>query len=274
MCLLMVAQPGATPSESYLKCACHNNPDGFGYAIHTGDKIVTSRGMNWSIVVDDYYAALEKYPNSWSMFHARLATHGAEVKANCHPFRVGGSERLVLAHNGILPLTLPKHERRSDTKYFAEVILPRWSKRAGHISTILDDEENFAEIGKWAKGNKLAIFSTFRRLKKPVYIVNEELGSWDDGIWWSNSSHKDVYRWHYTETVKSVDGTTQESMFEYECLLCRNFVDSEMERDGYCYTCQACLDCFEEVSNCLCYTPESLARDSIYTQEEFSLNKF
>jgi hypothetical protein len=280
MCLLMVAQAGATPKDSYLRCACHNNPDGFGYAIHAGDRIVTGRGMNWGSVVDEYYETLERYPDSWSMFHARLATHGSETKSNCHPFRVGGNEKLILAHNGILPLTLPKRETRSDTRYFAEVVLPRWSKKEGHISGILDNPENFKQLEKWASGNKLAIFSTFKKLSKPVYIVNESLGTWDDGIWWSNSSHKDMYRWVYSE--KPVDSKEEEVVYNYEwnCYICEAAIDDNALDYGRCNSCNSCLDCYENEQTCLCYTPNSVVKDKFYEhaweyeQSEFMMSKF
>lgn len=275
MCLLMVAQAGATPKDSYLRCACNNNPDGFGYAIHAGDEIVTGRGMNWSAVVDEYYDTLSKYPDSWSMFHARLATHGLETEANCHPFKVGGTSDIILAHNGILPLSLPKRDSRSDTRYFAEVILPRWAKKAGSISKVLDNRKKFKELEKWAKGNKLAIFSTFDRLKKPVYIVNESLGTWDDGIWWSNSSHKDVYRWVYSnEPLGSV--TTKDDVIPWNCYLCSTPISDDTIDDGFCSNCFSCLDCYELFdSDCMCYTPRHAVKDKFYeTAWEYEQEKF
>lgn len=256
----MVAQAGVIPSESYLKCACDNNPDGFGYAIHAGDKIVTGRGIHWGSVVDEYYKTLSKYPTSWSMFHARLATHGAITEANCHPFKVGNNPGLVIAHNGILPLTLPKKEKRSDTRYFAEVVLPRWAKKEGHISSLLDNKVNFKNLEGWAVGNKLAIFSTFGRLKKPVYIINESLGTWDDGIWWSNNSHKDVYRWVYSSAPLTCSAGLGEE--NWVCEVCKSFVSELAVDDGYCNNCDSCLDCCHPFDNgCMCYTPKNVSRD-------------
>ncbi|MGW5105951.1 hypothetical protein [Nocardia sp. NPDC004123] len=37
------------------------------------------------------------------MFHSRFATHGFITNQNCHPFAIGGDERTVMAHNGVLP---------------------------------------------------------------------------------------------------------------------------------------------------------------------------
>ena len=268
MCLLMVAKPNAMPTDDQLMCACVNNPDGFGYAVHTGKSIITGRGMNHDDVIDRFLTVREKHINGWAMFHARFTTHGETVKENCHPFRVGGSPDTILAHNGILGnVKIPAGDKRSDTRVFAEDLLP---KRLN----ILDSKKKFKKLEKWAGGSKVAVFTTDRRLQKAVYIINEKLGHWDeDGIWWSNSSYKPSY---YTATYKSIpskwtssydiaQGNNKyvlngEDMTEFveegmACSYCGHFFDEPDFFHGYCQTCWVCMECQDFEESCMCYRP-------------------
>jgi predicted glutamine amidotransferase len=268
MCLLMVAKPNAMPTDDQLMCACVNNPDGFGYAVHTGKSIITGRGMNHDDVIDRFLTVREKHINGWAMFHARFTTHGETVKENCHPFRVGGSPNTILAHNGILGnVKIPAGDKRSDTRVFAEDLLP---KRLN----ILDSKKKFKKLEKWAAGSKVAVFTTDRRLNKAVYIINEKLGSWDDdGIWWSNSSYKPSY---YTATYRStpskwtssydiaqgnnkyvLNGEDMTSFVEegMACSYCGHFFDEPDFFHGYCQTCWVCMECQDFEESCMCYRP-------------------
>ena len=261
MCLLMVSKPGAIPSEDDLVCACSNNPDGFGYAIRTKDTIITGRGLDWEQTVDRYLTVRNKYAGGWAMFHARLATHGSVVKDNCHPFRVGGSTKTILAHNGILPIDVPKGDNRSDTRFFAESALPQKVKN-------LDNKKWFKKLEKWATGNKIAIMSVGDGLKKPIYIVNESLGHWDnDGNWWSNDSYKyNFYRyslksyddWNDADLDEDTDDETlrefqNQALIEGWCWNCDSDLGDESFYIGECVTCLLCLECFKVDYECDCY---------------------
>ena len=268
MCLLMVAKPNAMPSDDALVCACANNPDGFGYAVHTGKTIITGRGMNHNDVIDRFLTTREKHMNGWAMFHARMTTHGETVKENCHPFRVGGSPETILAHNGILSnVKIPAGDKRSDTRVFAEDLLPA-------RLNILDNKKKFKKLEKWAGGSKVAVFSTDRRLNKAVYIINEKLGSWDDdGLWWSNSSYKQSYyitptygrtgSWVPSYDIAKDDGKyvlDGQDLTEFvedglACSYCGHFFEETDYYHGYCQTCWVCMECQDFEESCMCYTP-------------------
>jgi glutamine amidotransferase len=268
MCLLMVAKPNAMPSDDALVCACANNPDGFGYAVHTGKTIITGRGMNHNDVIDRFLTTREKHMNGWAMFHARMTTHGETVKENCHPFRVGGSPDTILAHNGILSnVKIPAGDKRSDTRVFAEDLLPA-------RLNILDHKKKFKKLEKWAGGSKVAVFTTDRRLNKAVYIINEKLGSWDDdGLWWSNSSYKQSYyitptygrtgSWVPSYDIAKgngkyvLDGQDLTEFVEegLACSYCGHFFDEPDFFHGYCQTCWVCMECQDFEESCMCYTP-------------------
>lgn len=184
MCLLTFMPPNVDMDYERAKTASKANPDGFGFAIHAGVAIIKDHDMNfdklwlrWSDIRKTYRGA--------ALFHFRIATHGNTDLSNCHPFDIDNNPRSVLAHNGMLPLTMPVKEHRSDTKLFAEVVLP-------HIGGVkaLDDKEFFDDIGRWASGNKIVVLTVEENVERDWYIINENLGHWDAGVWWSNSSYK------------------------------------------------------------------------------------
>jgi glutamine amidotransferase len=175
-----------TPDMERFRIASLNNPDGFGFAISTGKTIIKAHSMNFEEVANKFtdLRATNKGP---ALFHFRIATHGSETIDNCHPFTLGQDPDTVLAHNGILPVAIPKGDKRSDTKVFAEDIMPG----IGGI-TSLDDNDYFAKLALWAAGSKLAFLTVHDEAKFDWYIINEKDGHWDKDMWWSNSSYRNA----------------------------------------------------------------------------------
>jgi len=261
MCLLCVRMPDTPVNTEYLANANANNADGFGFAILRSDlsAIDTFCTMDGDLAISKYVEAVERDPKCWSMYHARLATHGSETVENVHPFRVGGSKKTVLAHNGILPI--PASGKRSDTRIFAESILPSMGLDS------LDDSRATNALEKWCAGSKIAIFSIDPRLKHNIYILNEDDGQWDkEGTWWSNNSYS--YRWGFggygscrTTNFPLIGSTSKNepaddaSMYDDVCLICKAFLYDDDYEMVLCGTCQCCLDCAENIEDCLCYVP-------------------
>ncbi len=183
MCLLTFILENAELDYEDAKEASKSNPDGFGFAIHTPIGIIHDKDMDfeklWLRWTD-----LRKTYKSVSLWHFRITTHGITDIENCHPF-VTNDGKSVLAHNGILPLTMPVNESRSDTRIFTEVILPAM----GGV-TFLDQDKNFNALENWASGNKIVILSCDPDTKYDYYIINEKLGHWKNSVWFSNSSYK------------------------------------------------------------------------------------
>lgn len=185
MCLLTFMPAGVTISYEHARKAAINNPDGFGFAIHVGNAIMTDHDMNferlWTRFTDA--RAVQK---GCALLHFRIATHGDVTTDNCHPFYVGDDQQSVLAHNGMLPLTMPVNDGRSDTRLFAEIVLPH----CGGVER-LDDEVFFAELEAWSSGSKMVVMTIRPDVKYDWYIINEADGKWDsDGVWYSNTSYK------------------------------------------------------------------------------------
>lgn len=203
MCLLIATTGSARPSKKALRRAAIQNPDGFGYAVIGDGRIYTYRSMDAEETIKSYFEVRDEFPNSNSIFHLRITTHGATNIENCHPFRV--NDDVVMGHNGMLPIKEDKG--RSDTRIFAEDWLPEFD-----LGDLLDTQDGMAELENFAGASKLAFLNTSSLLRKSLYIVNEELGHWDNGVWYSNNSYKKSYGcytigkssgWYPSYTTKS-----------------------------------------------------------------------
>ena len=134
MCLLTFMPPNVDISYEHAREAARSNPHGFGFAIHTGKTIIKDHDMDFSNLWTRW-EKLREIERGAAIFHFRITTHGLTDVNNCHPFNVGDDPSSVLAHNGILPILMPVHETRSDTKYslnmFCQiwVVLPHWITR-------------------------------------------------------------------------------------------------------------------------------------------------
>ena len=263
MCLLVVSSPNSTPRKKDLENASCNNPHGFGYAVIAGNKIITGKGMSSKKVIKEFLEVRKQYPNSYAMYHARFATHGVKNDDNCHPFKVGGSELTYLAHNGILSVDIPANDMRSDTRIFAEDILPSM----GGV-TALDNTNLYRMIEGWASGSKIAVFTLDPNAEYDCYIINEDLGHWDNaGNWWSNDGYKEnTWAKYFQEPAYAYSGMSEDE--DYACMMCGEAVNVDYN-PYYCHDCGACFDCGMVVNDsCLCWSPErdEIASDSRHKQ--------
>lgn len=263
MCLLVVASPNSTPRKRDLECASCNNPHGFGFAVMTPNGIITGRGMSSKKVIKQFLEVRKEYPNGYAMFHARFATHGVKNDDNCHPFRVPSAYDTYLAHNGILDITIPAGDKRSDTRIFAEDTLPAM----GGV-TALDDDHVWTMVSKWAVGSKIVVFTLDPNAKSECYIVNENAGHWDnEGMWWSNTTYKPSM-WASSNFALPAPNTSSDYA-EYACESCSS-IPFEDANPYYCEMCMACYDCNGQYQDtCLCWTPE---KDSYSYKKKASLS--
>ena len=267
MCILVVCEPNNTPTKESLDNGACANPHGYGFAIIADGVIISERSMSAKKSIKRFLELREQYPNGYAMWHARYATHGVKNEANCHPFQVGvGNELTYLAHNGILEVVIPEKDKRSDTRIFAEDTLPLM----GGV-TALDDDTIWVMVSKWAGSNKIAVLTVDPNAGSPMYLVNEGLGIWEGGVWYSNAGYKPKVS--YVAPTANVWRKTDyqdknwNSYIDYErivseqgekdielCIYCEAIVDLE-ENEFYCTTCDMCYECTTHIADCLCYTP-------------------
>ena len=251
MCMLCVIPPNVIPSREKLENSALNNPDGFGFAIviPSENRIHVERTMNADASISRFLEMREKYPEGYATWHARFATHGSLTVDNCHPFQVGvGNTQTYLAHNGVLPVIEPIGDKRSDTRIFAEDILPA----IGGV-TSLDNEQVWNILEDFTQGSKVVILTVDPRAKHQCYLLHENKG-WKDssGVWWSNQSC------HLTMTTRTATpfgfGLKDDSAEKWvDCDTCESFFEISQMIDGYCKQCGTCVDCKTYVTECLCY---------------------
>lgn len=197
MCIIAAIPAGKQISKETLNRCWQNNPHGGGFMYSDGKKVVTHKEMSsfkryWKAFV----AAKEAHQNSGFVCHFRISTHGKINETNCHPFLI--NQQLGFAHNGII-YAAPNSNDYSDTYMFNEVILKNLPKNFLANTAIVSMIAEY--IGR---GSKLA----FLNWKGDISLVNEKAGTWDDGIWYSNSGYKAANYFDYGGTKStSVYGT-------------------------------------------------------------------
>jgi len=265
MCMLCVIPPNVIPSREKLENSALNNPHGFGFAIviPSENRIHVERTMNADTSINRFLEMRGRYPEGYATWHARFATHGTTTVDNCHPFKVGKDERTYLAHNGILPIVEPQGDTRSDTRIFAEDLLPA----IGGVAS-LDNPQVQNLIEDFTTGSKVVVLTVHPDAKYQCYLFHKEKG-WEDesGVWWSNDScylpKPYTYKSDNTWLSKQPLGflTKHDAVEEinfYECKVCELAVsedelwESELS-DDYCPQCGSCYQCNAYMSEDLCY---------------------
>lgn len=249
MCMLTYLPPDVLPDLDALANGAEFNDDGHGFAIVTPGRILVRHGMDSEGLLARFARDRAEHPDGPALFHSRFATHGTRSRANCHPFRVGHDARTVLAHNGVLPRRVQPRggDRRSDTRIAAEDFLPLRSYSSW------DDHQAQRGLARWlGAGNKLVVLTVDPRYRHRAYLINEETGVWDGGIWYSNNDYQG-----YTDTYfDTVSGSTDNSnaTFQYDvCPVC--LTPGVINAHRYCLMCGGCADCAEPDGSCICYAP-------------------
>jgi len=253
MCMLCVIPPNVTPSREKLENSALNNPHGFGWAIVIPEenRILSERTMNADDSINGFLSARKIYQTGHAMWHARFATHGTMTVDNCHPFMVGNDPQTYLGHNGVLSVIEDKDDVRSDTRIFAEDILPAM----GGV-TALDNEQIFNILSDFATGSKVCVLTVDPKAEYECYIINEKSGAYDDDkVWWSNDSCYLDYYGGFGKSKSALAYLGEDRFGELWCDVCL-WTGKDADTDGYtCPMCTACFDYVQPTGDCLCHQP-------------------
>ena len=261
MCLLILQKKNTNIEEDSLKNAYQSNPDGVGYSYIGSERIVTKKFRKYKKFLSNYNNDIKMFGNkSHFLLHFRLATHGSnEGTTNVHPFKV--RDGLMFAHNGIIS-EVDDDKKLSDTQVFNRDILQGLKQSFLRDTIIIKLLEGFLGTSKLA----------FLDIDGSYAILNEDLGSWEDNVWYSNNSHSRkpyVYKQYSTGWGDYGYGYSTKETFNYAnkkatqphkasatpnlvCEYCGDHVNSlehidisDMYEDGnpnYLWMCDICID--------------------------------
>lgn len=182
MCIAIVKPQGTEISDEYLENCFDNNGDGAGIAYAKDGKIYIVKGIFDKKQFIQEVRKAEKIAQGSMLIHCRIGTSGLKDKKNCHPHIV--NDNLVMIHNGILDIDVPKNSKVSDTVIFIEKYLKKLSKDFVKSEPIMHLIEK--AIGD---RNKFAFLNN----KGEAFICNAKAGTVEGGIWYSNDTYS--YNW-------------------------------------------------------------------------------
>jgi len=188
MCLAIYQPAGVEVSEKYLRNGFSNHADGAGFAWAVNGQLHVKKGIFDVEEVISHYQTIKQYP---CLIHFRKATHGTVDELNCHPFLFNDG-KLALIHNGVLSIKC-EIEGWSDTAHFVKLVLEPMIKRN---NVPINDGALQYLLATSIGTDKMAIMDGDGN----TYVINEEKGKWDGGVWYSNTS----YSWDTKEFTKTI----------------------------------------------------------------------
>ena len=185
MCIAIYKPANKIIDMETLQRCFSANPDGAGFMYSNGTEMKIHKGF---FSFKSFWKAFQHHQERQCLIHFRIKTHGEVSVGNCHPFFV--TKDIGFIHNGIIS----KHggnRDKSDTRDFNETILRPLVKQFG--TTIITSPQFDALVSDYIGFSKLA----FLDIEGNVTIVNDQMGVWDDEVWYSNSSYKPVTPYVY-----------------------------------------------------------------------------
>jgi len=207
MCIAIFKPKDKIIPKDYLRNAFENNSDGAGFLVHDAhtNELLTYKGF---FTFNDFWNAYKAYQRMKCVLHFRIRTSGLKDERNCHPFMVNAN--LGFVHNGVIQIKRPA-EDFSDTwhfnlriRHYVEHVPHAWrNDRLNGLFQRLNSKE-FKSI---SLGSSKFIFLDSRGNHA---IFNEKAGTWENGVWYSNTSYKGRGR------SCSINKTTKATSTHYE----------------------------------------------------------
>jgi predicted glutamine amidotransferase len=227
MCIAILNQKkaGRLP-KSQIKNSWDNNDMGAGLLWDKGGKLNVFKTYDYDEFIDKYNSLRDDKDVGNIVLHFRIATSGYNGEHNLHPFLV--NDNLGFVHNGVIQGL--GNKQFSDTYEFNDML-----KKFNHNFVNCDMTKYF--ISSYIGYSKLVFLDNEGRFT----IINEELGKWVDGNWYSNDSYKQYNNFYYYGNEK-VDKTKATSTKIAETKWQEHWLDDTMdytidEWDMYDYVC-------------------------------------
>lgn len=198
MCLAIYQPIGKEVPEKNLKNGFENHGDGCGIAWAADGKLHVWKGVGKKFEeFYEFYKTIKQFP---CLIHFRKSTSGKIDEANCHPF-LFNEGKLAAIHNGVLNIKCNDKDF-SDTYHFITLVLDPLIRK--YNIPVNEGSLNYlicTSIGT----DKLAVMDG----KGKTYIFNEEKGTWDEGVWYSNTS----FRWSSTTSYGGSSSTFHRGVY-------------------------------------------------------------
>lgn len=214
MCIaiLNTKKAGRLP-KSHIKNSWDNNDMGSGLLWSKGNKLHVFKTYVYDDYIDKYNELRDDKDVGNIVLHFRIATSGYKGEQNLHPFLV--NDNLGFVHNGVIKGLGNKDF--SDTYEFNDML-----KKFKHNFISCDMTKYF--ISEYIGYSKLIFLSADDKYT----IINEELGKWTDGNWYSNDSYKQYNDYSYYGNTKVSKSATKKSSNTYDPLF-------DLDDDWNCY---------------------------------------
>lgn len=195
MCMAILIPKGKeAPSQECLSHCWDSNPHGGGFMYATNGKIRIFKYKKKEDFLNGFNRHFPQFGAvSPFVLHMRFATHGDKTETNTHPIRV--NRNLAFVHNGIISKTTsvskdPKDcKDYSDTVRFSTLILRKMPTAWISLDVVQMLLEHYV-------GTSRLIFLTS---EGNTFILNEDGGTWDKDVWYSNSGYtpfKSKWGWY------------------------------------------------------------------------------
>ena len=179
MCQIIVAPAGKKVNMKNLKKAQVHNEDGYGVSWYEDKQVKTYKTMDFGT----FCGIVQSLKKFTKVVHLRFATVGDKTIDNAHPFEIPTG---MMFHNGTIFDMKPKWNdtNNSDSRELAKLL------NEFDYDSVMAIEPLITKI----------IGSTINRVVTleddgAITIINEDLGLWDDGIWYSNDYHLKPATW-------------------------------------------------------------------------------
>lgn len=181
MCIAILNKKDSILNDSVLINSYRNNPHGCGIAyVNKNNELIVDKGLWKEEEFIQKYKTHKQKTISDMLIHCRIATAGEIDTINTHPHIINNN--LVLIHNGILNINVPKNSKKSDTIIFIEKYLKNLT-----IEQLQDPLYIRLLADFIGANNKFVIIDK----NKQTYIINEASGHYDKELnWYSNSSYQ------------------------------------------------------------------------------------
>ena len=225
MCVAIFKPKEEQISKEILKRCWESNPHGAGFMYAKDGRIKVAKELTSFKKFLRVFREHEKSASGCDVVvHFRIMTHGVLDYRNTHPHRVNNETWLV--HNGIIDEHCYKNAKLSDTVKFCKML-------AGLPRDFMNNPATVNLIGGYIDTDKLILLNT----RGESRIINEELGVWDNGIWYSNQSYEKpkVTKWSYGGYNY---GNYSNFNLDDACLFCNKQLTQREQHFQLCEQCE------------------------------------